>query len=227
MRCSECKAVAFDRSEKCERCGAPLASPSPRRWPEPAPFSLTFEERDAATPGDQESREDWGYSLDQEIEDVYGLPPRKDTWTTKGQWGGFSRRACAFLIDLWIILLLSGALFYTSYVGYTVGLAAHYRQITWGQLSGLFPLLAFAWFCLVGGYFVLFHGMQGMTIGKWLLGIRVVGLRRSHLSYPQAFLRWLAAVGLGPLGFLWVLCSRDKRAWHDYLARTWVIRDHA
>jgi uncharacterized RDD family membrane protein YckC len=75
-------------------------------------------------------------------------------------------------------------------------------------------------------YFVLFHGMEGKTIGKWLLGLKVVGKEQGTITFRRAFLRWVATVGFAPLAlsFLWVLWSREKRAWHDYLAGTWVIR---
>ncbi|PYJ14581.1 MAG: RDD family protein, partial [Verrucomicrobia bacterium] len=47
-------------------------------------------------------------------------------------------------------------------------------------------------------------------------------------TYRQAFLRSLGTVvSVAPLGlgFLWIIWSREKRGWHDFLARTWVIRD--
>jgi len=76
-------------------------------------------------------------------------------------------------------------------------------------------------------YFVLFHGMDGKTIGKWFLSLRVVGAERERIGYRRACLRWIGSLAFAPLllGFLWVLLSREKRAWHDYLARTWVIRE--
>jgi uncharacterized RDD family membrane protein YckC len=88
-------------------------------------------------------------------------------------------------------------------------------------------LLSTATTVLATGYFVLFHGMEGKTIGKWLLSLRVVGANNERISYRRACLRWLGTVGFAPLllGFVWVLWSREKRAWHDYLARTWVIRE--
>jgi uncharacterized RDD family membrane protein YckC len=71
------------------------------------------------------------------------------------------------------------------------------------------------------------HGLGGQTIGKMLLGLRVVGVERQPPSFRQAALRWLAAVGFAPigLGFLWVLWQSEKRAWHDFVARTWVVRE--
>jgi uncharacterized RDD family membrane protein YckC len=108
-------------------------------------------------------------------------------------------------------------------------LTAHDRSISWSNAAPLMTFLTFAWMGLTTAYFVVFHGMEGKTIGKWLLGLRVVGPDQASLTYRQALLRWLATVGFGivslGLSFLWILWQREKRGWHDFLARTWVIRD--
>jgi len=46
-------------------------------------------------------------------------------------------------------------------------------------------------------------------------------------GFRQAAIRWFAAVGFAPigLGFLWVLWQAEKRGWHDFAARTWVIHE--
>jgi uncharacterized RDD family membrane protein YckC len=148
--------------------------------------------------------------------------------TTEIRWGGFFRRVFAFLVDAVMVLLLSAAMGLLAYVGYKVGLAAYGRSITWQRATPLFAFLTWGWIFLITGYFVLFHGMEGQTIGKWLLGLRVVGLDRRMITYRQAFLRALATlVAFAPfgLGILWILWSPEKRGWHDFLARTWVVRD--
>jgi uncharacterized RDD family membrane protein YckC len=91
----------------------------------------------------------------------------------------------------------------------------------------LVALLAMAAAILATAYFVLFHGMDGRTVGKWLLHLRVVGSANEPIGYARAALRWIATLVLAPLllGFLWVFLNREKRAWHDYLAGTWVVRE--
>ena len=142
-------------------------------------------------------------------------------------WGGFFRRGCAFALDVVVILALSTIMFFMCYVGYKVGLSAHGRTLNWEHSTPLFTLFTWGWIGLATAYFVIFHGIEGKTIGKWLLGLRVVAAERSVVTYRRAFLRWIGMVGFAPvlLGFLWILWSREKRGWHDYLARTWVIRD--
>jgi uncharacterized RDD family membrane protein YckC len=112
-------------------------------------------------------------------------------------------------------------------IGYKVGLAAHGRPVTWQNVMPLMTVLSWAWIGLTTIYFVMFHGMEGKTIGKWMLGLRVVGIEERTITYRQALLRWVGMVGFAPilLGFLWVIWSREKRGWHDLLARTWVIRN--
>jgi len=175
---------------------------------------------------------------------------QSDARNPEVRWGGFFRRTCAFIVDLIIVLALALIMEFLIYIGYKVGLSAHGRSVTWETVSQLFPLVVFGVIGLTTIYFVLFHGMEGKTIGKWLLGLKVVGKEQGTITFRRAFLRWVATVGFTPLAlgsarslaagdglgvaivgfapialsFLWVLWSREKRAWHDYLAGTWVIR---
>ena len=143
------------------------------------------------------------------------------------RWGGFFRRASAFAVDILVLSLFSIALFYLAYVAYSVGLAAHRHWASWNHPRGFLRLFLFAWLLLFFGYFVVLHGTGGSTVGKWLFGLRVVGARRQPVTYFQAMIRSIGALVFAPLllGFLWILWSREKRGWHDLLARTWVIRE--
>ena len=126
-----------------------------------------------------------------------------------------------------MIIVLSVIMLVLSYIGYKVGLSAYGRPVTWQNSPPLFFFGTWGSIILSTAYFVVFHGMEGKTVGKWLLGLRVVGAERGSITYGQAFLRWLGTLVFAPfvLGFLWVLWSREKRGWHDFLARTWVIRE--
>jgi uncharacterized RDD family membrane protein YckC len=148
--------------------------------------------------------------------------------TTEVRWGGYFRRSLAFFIDVSVLFSLSALLVWLSYVGYTVGLAANQRTLSAGNLGGLARLLFLGWFALGAGYFILFHGMDGRTIGKWAFGLRVVGANQAPITYRQALIRWIGyfpSVLFFGLGILWIIGSREKRGWHDLLAGTWVIRE--
>jgi uncharacterized RDD family membrane protein YckC len=190
-------------------------------------FTLTSEEN-RFEPGDSADSEEGPFVQEQAL-----TPPRPSTEAPPNsppeiRWGGFFRRTFAFLVDVVMVFLLSAMMCLLSFVGYKVGLAAHGRSVTWQSATPLLFFLTWGWIFLIAGYFVLFHGMAGKTIGKWLLGLRVVGVDRRMITYRQAFLRsfatLIAAAPFG-LGLLWILWSPEKRGWHDFLARTWVVRD--
>ena len=166
--------------------------------------------------------------IDREFDQIYERLKREEQ-APGVRWGGFFRRCCALFVDFLMLGLFSLLLFYLASVGYRVGMAAHKRSLSWGNLSGLFHILGVAWLFLVCGYFVLLHGLDGRTVGKWLFGLRVVGVDHERITYGQALIRWTAALLSAPLlvGFLRILWNREKRGWHDLLARTWVIRERS
>lgn len=165
--------------------------------------------------------------LEEEFDRLYERLKREEEKARAIVWGGFYRRACALFIDLSVLSLLSFVLFYFTYVGYSVGLAAHHQVLSEENLHVFLFFLLLGWFTLGAGYFVLFHGMGGQTIGKWLLGLKVVGANRESITYKQALVRWIGtgvSVVMGA-GLLWILFHPQKRGWHDLMAGTWVIRE--
>jgi uncharacterized RDD family membrane protein YckC len=164
-----------------------------------------------------------------EFDRVYRTLKREEEKQSRLRWAGFVRRATALLIDLWVLAVLSLMLFYFSYAAAHIGLAAHDRQLSAGNIGFFLRLLFFAWVVLVAGYFVVFHVREGKTVGEWLLGLRVVGEHDRPLSYRQALIRSAASLfsGLSVVGILWIIWQREKRGWHDLVARTWVVRDWA
>jgi uncharacterized RDD family membrane protein YckC len=224
VRCPNCDRPIEEADAVCPHCGAKQL---PRRVIFGAgrsqEFVLTAEEQPG--PGDEPEAENWRFPADLRARAYSSgeTGPRPENV----RWGGFFRRLFAFVIDLIVIAVLLAIMLSLSYIGYKVGLAGYGRNLTWHNVT---PLLVFAtWggIVLATLYFVVFHGSEGKTIGKWILGVRVVGADQAAIGYRQAFLRWIAAVVFAPfvLGFLWVLWSHEKKAWHDYVARTWVIRD--
>jgi uncharacterized RDD family membrane protein YckC len=231
MNCPNCEFVLPENSVRCEKCGTDLIQ---KPYPLGAPF-VAREDREAAAPAEEDKRKaDWGFVLDREFDRLYKRfkreeEPKKEKEKERVReirWGGFFRRFCAFSIDIVMLILLSLFIFYASYIGYRVGLAAHDRAI----VDDPIPLLrtGFLGFLFIAAtYFVLFHGMDGRTIGKWLLGLRVVGRNQEPVTYAQAFLRLIGYIpsSVFGLGFIWILLTREKRGWHDLLAGTWVIRE--
>jgi uncharacterized RDD family membrane protein YckC len=152
---------------------------------------------------------------------------KQEEQTRAVQWGGFFRRSWAFLVDIVVVAFFSLSLVFLSALGYRVGLAAHRSSISWELEEGLLVVLLGAWIFLVCAYFVVLHGFDGRTVGKWLFGLRVVGAGQKPVTFGQALIRWLVAALTAPLllGHLRILWHREKRGWHDLLAGTWVIRE--
>jgi uncharacterized RDD family membrane protein YckC len=128
--------------------------------------------------------------------------------------GGFWRRALALGIDLVVVRLLVA-------VGGLIGMALR-------PLTLVAEAFWYAYLLVVpAAYFVVSHGTDGQTIGKWLLGARVVAVSGEAIGYGRALAR-LAAAGIsvisGGLGFLLAAVREDRRALHDLIAGTRVVR---
>ncbi len=179
-----------------------------------------------AEPGPILERGAAAVALDREFDRLYETLRAREVGGGPPRWGGFFRRSSAFSIDLMVLSMLSSLLFYLINVGFQVGMSAHGQTMTVDHLFLLIHIFVLAWLGLVASYFVMLPAMSGMTVGKWLLGLKIVAANRAPISYPQAMLRWLGYAISAPLGlgFLWIMVSREKRAWHDLLARTWVVR---
>jgi uncharacterized RDD family membrane protein YckC len=226
MRCPTCDSVITHNTPVCSHCETPLDPSGARLDPTDEDVHLRSDEEiiDLSDEGSNRIA-------------ASAPPTEKTNNPLSGRishpepdsrlWGGFISRACAFALDWAIILLLGFVMFVMSHIGYKVGLSAHGRSITMENSSGLYFILTWASVALSAAYFVIFHSLDGRTIGKWIFGLRVVGADNGDVSIRQALLRWLAAVGFAPilLGFLWVIWSREKRSWHDIIAQTWVIRE--
>ena len=165
--------------------------------------------------------------LEEEFNRLYERLQREEKKGGEILWGGFFRRLYAFSVDLLVLSILSFALFYFVYTGYSVGLAAHQQTFSGESLDGFLFLCLVGWLSLVTGYFVLLHGMAGQTLGKWLLGLRIVGANQAPITYRQALVRWAGSwvSALMGAGMLWILFHPQKRGWHDLIAGTWVIRE--
>lgn len=238
MNCQNCDAPVLASEERCEKCGAKLLHRVFLGIPKAENFSLTAEEepaRELDEPEEAASPGDWEFPPRAGAADHTDVRLSAPVFSTESEaepevrWGGFFRRVGAFLVDVLMIVLLSALMGFMAYVGYKVGLAAHDRAMSWNTAAPLVSFLTLAWMGLATIYFVVFHGMEGKTVGKWLLGLRVVGMNQRPISYRRALLRWIGTIGLGGasfgLAFLWILWQREKRGWHDFLARTWVVRE--
>ncbi|MGH7392729.1 MAG: RDD family protein [Candidatus Rokuibacteriota bacterium] len=96
-----------------------------------------------------------------------------------------------------------------------------------GALSGVQGLVAAFTLLFWCVYSTAAHAATGQTIGKALVGARVVAVDGAPLAAGAALLRWfalaLSALPLG-LGFIMAGLRTDKRALHDLIAGSRVER---
>lgn len=104
-------------------------------------------------------------------------------------------------------------------------LARAASEPTWlGHASSILGLWIAMWWC----YFVVGWGLAGATPGKWAFGLRIMDYRqRCPIGASRAVLR-LAAYCVSSVTFEWghllMLIRSDRRALHDVLAGTRVVR---
>jgi len=135
----------------------------------------------------------------------------------------FWQRAAAFVIDFIIVLAVyvpfEMALQYLvmSYTHHPVHIAVNFRL---HDLEDLIWLVGYAGF--------LVWWTNGFTVGKRLLGIRVVSVVKTKITLWQAVERALgygASALEGGFGFLQFFLHRNRCCVHDRIAETIVIKE--
>ena len=148
----------------------------------------------------------------------------------KMKFAGFWRRAGAYWIDVIPIALIVFLLFY-FFLGFDAVLGAYFeapsnidKRITFlSQRNQIRDLTFVIW--IVYSAIAEISSLQG-TFGKKLLGIKVVDRDGHRIGFGRAFVRNISKIlSLIPfgLGFLWVAFSKEKKGWHDIIAKTYVI----
>lgn len=143
-------------------------------------------------------------------------------------YAGFWRRVIAFAVELAVILLVASPVF-----GLAVLLSSLVPREPSGweyALGGVIIVAAWSAALMAVGIFILYfpmlEGRFGQTLGKRLLGLRVVKETGTPIGYREAFLRRL------PFYFDFIVLdalfipftARRQRAF-DIIARTVVIRE--
>ncbi|MDD5241389.1 MAG: RDD family protein [Sulfuricella sp.] len=128
---------------------------------------------------------------------------------------GISRRLASMLYE---VLLLAAVLFIAS----AIFTAAFHPPLPppLRIIFQLYLLLVMATYFI--GYWL--HGGQTLPMKTW--GLRLVSADGQPIRLKQACLRFAYALIGIPLGFgiLWALFDGERRFWHDFMAKTKVIR---
>ncbi|MBN2516262.1 MAG: RDD family protein [Deltaproteobacteria bacterium] len=142
-------------------------------------------------------------------------------------YGGFWRRMIAFLIDKFVLSLISMILVFIASLflglGFPFDLSINISEV----ITGTFILSYYGTTIFLNMvYFTYFHGTTGQTPGKKIIGLKVIQKTGDEMTLGLAFLRWVGYIVSGlvfNLGFLWVAFDRKKQGWHDKIASTYVI----
>jgi uncharacterized RDD family membrane protein YckC len=137
----------------------------------------------------------------------------------QGRRAGVVSRFVAAGIDLAVVL---GALI-AIYLGYSaVRFLLQPRRFTWPAPEPL-HLGTLGWLLLIV-YLTVGWATTGRTLGKTVLGLRVIGPGRQGLGLGRALLR-ACLCALVPIGLLWSAVSGRSASVQDLLVRTSVVYD--
>ena len=135
---------------------------------------------------------------------------------------GLNSRALAFFIDLIIVAIISLLAF---------GVGIYYLQdtnIDSFSLRRVFMPIYLLLFFLGSSYFVILNGYAGKTIGKMLMGIKIISDEGNSIGFWQSFVRWIGyyiSASFLFLGFIWSIFDRNSQSWHDKVAGTFVVKE--
>jgi uncharacterized RDD family membrane protein YckC len=154
----------------------------------------------------------------------------------KGEYAGIASRGAALVIDIilvtvgvltinWLISLPIEFFFSTDIASCAAGGAGERRVLYWACYA-----ISIAWVVIplvvAPLYFIFLFWTSGQTIGKYVMGLRVVRLDGAPMTLLGSIVRWFgyfaSALPLG-LGFLWVTVDTRRLGFHDHLAHTCVI----
>ena len=153
----------------------------------------------------------------------------------QGYYAGFTSRAVAIIIDVAIISLVSAvvigamSLFFDlpsvqRFIRWLNSVLPGSDQIFIGLTSTRFAGFFYLLFMYL--YFIFFFSTTGQTVGKAVMGLRVITTDGKRMGVKRSFIRTLCyTLSLMPLGlgFLWVLGEDRRKAWHDKIAHTYVL----
>ena len=165
-----------------------------------------------------EAAEDDKWSLDEPLVPRLEPPPRLVDEKPVERPAQGLERAQAAAVDLVLLAALSSVVVY---------FASRLAHVPMGGLRPSWPYLASYLGFLALVYAVYFTGTTGQTLGKIVFGLRVVDTAGRPPGYVRAAGRAaLGAVGvaLAGLGLLPVLFDPARRAFHDRVLHTRVIR---
>ena len=129
-----------------------------------------------------------------------------------------AKRLGAFLLDGILPLVALAVIF---------GVAGTAEATDSGLGRTVGNILAFGLFIGYVVWALMLFATEGMTPGKYLLGLRVIKEDGSVAGFLTMLIRewvgkWISSFVLS-LGFLWILLDKENQGWHDKLMNTYVV----
>lgn len=136
------------------------------------------------------------------------------------KYAGFLIRLVAKIIDDLILLILLLPVYLISFLA--VG------DPTPEDFPFLSMVYMIAWLIVLILYDIFFIKKYNATPGKRVMGIKVVKIDKSKITWGDSIFRWfIYKLGSGWwvlfLGVLWIIWDKKKQSWHDKAARTVVV----
>lgn len=207
QHCPNCNTELVRRSKFCRICGTPVTLPvTPAGSSVGKVFSVVVTEQ-LVSPARPRQVEVGEVKFEQKAGE--SLAPPTHAIVGIFELAGFTLRLGALMLDmsLVMVLLLVSAI-----------PASKSLQILGFLLGGLL---------LVCNYLLL-PAKTGQTLGKKLIGIRIVTVEQRRVGWRQVLVRHLIGYPLSgfffALGFLWLLWDPKQQGWHDKIAQTLVVK---
>ena len=213
--CPNCRAANQAGSRFCHACGSGLAAGTPTAAPPARAVSCP------RCHADNEPGAAYCYSCGLPFDERRGRQTRTVASVLAGSPAGFWIRAVAAIIDG---LCLTAVEFLLVAIAPGVSLDIYFNsEALWGTGTWI----DFVTLLIAIAYYTVGVSVWATTIGKRAVGIYVLRPDGSRLGLGRAFARYwaplLSALILG-IGFLMVAFREDKRALHDLICDTVVVK---
>jgi len=144
-----------------------------------------------------------------------------------GRAAGFVTRLMAYLLDALVLtIILAGGAWLFVQVDALLGeltLSDNIRISATTLWALMVPVI-------IVFYYVMFWSLTGQTLGKMVLGLRIVGRDGKPPGIGRSFIRligYLLSMLALWMGYLWIIVDDQRKGWHDHMASTWVVYDFA
>ncbi len=146
-------------------------------------------------------------------------------------YAGFWKRFGAYLIDVLPIVIVVFLMYY-FFMGFDENIHTYMNRKPdemqkkidfYAQRNQIRDLSFLIW--IIYSTFLESSVLQG-TLGKKVMGLKVIDIHGNKITLLKSIVRNLSKIiSYLPvsLGFIWAAFSKEKKAWHDSIAKTYVV----